>query len=90
MPERHLESSDHTLCQLWSVGEVGTLWRWVKYYLSGRSQLVSIDNTNSDILPVTSEVPQGSILGPLLFLVYVNDLSTYLSTSTIELEDSRC
>ena len=48
---------DKLLAKLWSVGMGVTLWKWVKCYLSGRSQLVSIDNTKFDVLPVTSRVP---------------------------------
>ena len=47
---------------------------WFKAYLSGRKQIVNIDNVSSPPNDITCGVPQGSILGPLLFLIYVNDM----------------
>ena len=63
----------HILCsKLKLMGVQST--KWFESYLSNRSQLVNIGKTHSDTAAVTCVVPQGSILGPLLFLCYVNDM----------------
>ena len=80
------------LLKLRNIGITGKLWLWLKEYLLGRVHCVSIDGVKSGLLPVVSGVPQGSILGPLLFLVYVNDLPDYVIHSKLLLfaDDAKC
>ena len=67
----------------------GSLLYWIQNFLTTRSQRVVIDGQSSASVPVTSGVPQGTVLGPLLFLTFINDIPTGI-TSKLRLFADDC
>ena len=78
------------LYKLQWYGISGKIHQWINSFLSNRSQKVTVEGSFSTPTLVTSGVPQGTVLGPLLFLTYINDLPDCLSHCTIRLFADDC
>ena len=65
----------------------GSTHKWISSWLSGRSQQLVLDSQASDPVPVLSGVPQGLVLGPILFLIFINDLPDNIKSSVRLLAD---
>ena len=80
--ERLLRKLDH-------YGVRGSTLKWIRAFLTDRVQQVTVEGATSDCVQVRSGVPQGTVLGPLLFLVFINDLP-YCLDSRIRLFADDC
>lgn len=69
------------------IGISGNLLKWIQSYLEDRRQKVALNGSFSETLSLSSGVPQGSVLGPLLFLIYINDISDNLTGETFLFAD---
>ena len=85
--QKAFDTVDHEflLHKLYIYGIRGVVHDWFKNYLTDRTQFTQVNNTSSKCAKITCGVPQGSVLGPLLFLIYFNDIANAVPNEKVKL-----
>ena len=80
-------SHERLLLKLKAYGIHGNILEWIKSFLSGKKQTVVVNGVKSVISDVLSVVPQGSVMGPLLIFIYINDVVSVVKSPALLLVD---
>ena len=70
-----------------SLGIMGNIYNWIEDWLKDKVQRVVLLGSSSKWIKVISGVPQGSVLGPLLFLIYINDIDDLVCSNLLKFAD---
>ena len=75
--------------KLESYGIEGDIYNWINAFLHNRTQEVVVNGSTSAAAPVISGIPQGTVLGPVLFVIYINDLLDNISSGGLMFADDK-
>ena len=81
---------ERLLVKLQNNGIKGDLLQWIRSFLSGRPQCVNVNGILSDWKDVISGVPQGSVIGPILFVIFINDMPDEVKESVCKVFADDC